>query len=150
VARAYAVGRTVAASDAAAVRRALLDFAPSDLGHKVVVGEQLSQELSAGVVESAEFGQRTNDIVVRSDEGPTLLVVNERFDPDWRATIDGAPAAILPVNGLVRGIVIPKGRHRVHLRYQTPTAVWVGAGLALAGLLAAALLAPALHRRHIG
>jgi len=138
--RAYTVGQTVRVKDAAAVRDALLDFGPSELGRLAVVTDDVPHGLRQGVVESARFGQRTNDLVVRSDGGPTLLVVNERFDPDFRGTIDGAPARVVKVNGFVRGVVVPAGRHRVFLEYRAPHAVWVGALLcALAVALSLAL-----------
>ncbi|HEX4334392.1 MAG TPA: hypothetical protein VH062_00685 [Polyangiaceae bacterium] len=135
--RAYTVSVTTRAPDAAAVRTALLDFSPSDLGRRAVVFDDVPPELRQGVVESAVFGQRTDDVVVRSDGGPTLLVVNERFDPDIGGTLDGAPAHVLRVNGFVRGVLVPAGRHRVHLEYRAPRAVWIGAALAVAGVLVA-------------
>lgn len=144
--RAYAVGSVIRVGDLRGVRQALLDFGAADLGEKAVVTGTLPPNLRKGTVEHAEFGRRQNDVVVQSDGGPTLLVVNERFDPDWRATIDGAPAAILPVNGLVRGVVVPEGSHRVHFEYRIPRSFWLGLGLAIAGVLGALFVAPIARR----
>jgi hypothetical protein len=135
--RAYAVGRTEQAVDPIVVRRALLDFDGSDLAKKAIVGAPVPADLRPGVVEQATYGERRDEVVVRSDEGPTLLVVNERFDPDWRATIDGSPVSILPANGFVRGVVVPQGRHVVTFEYRIPASVWVGLGLAISGIFAA-------------
>lgn len=145
--RAYAVGQIQREEDPIVVRRALFEFHTADLGRKAIVGKGVPENLKPGVVERATFGQRRDEVVVRSDEGPTLLVVNERFDPDWRATIDGAPAPIVPANGFVRGVVVPKGRHVVRFEYRIPRAVWIGLGLCLAGVLAGLLVAPALQQR---
>jgi hypothetical protein len=144
--RAYTVAATVRADDPLAARRALLDFEPSDLGRKAVVGREVPADLAAGSVENATFTARSADVTVTTAALPTLLVVNERFDPDWRATIDGAPVAILPVNGIVRGVIVPAGTHRVHFAYRTPTSVWLGVALAIAGVLAALIVAPKLRR----
>jgi hypothetical protein len=125
VPRAYTADQVVAVTDLAEVRRTMLAFDESELGKKVVL-------------ESA--------VVVRSDHGPTLLVTNDRHDPQWRATIDGVPTPILRANGIVRAVVVPQGKHRVRFDYVVPRAVWLGVASALLGLLLAALVVPALHR----
>jgi hypothetical protein len=144
--RAYTVSETVRRNDLAGVRAALLDFAPADVGTRAVVMNDLPSDLGTGTVEQARFGDRSTDLIVESPERPTLLVVNERFDPDFRASIDGAAVAMFPVNGLVRGVVVPKGRHRVHMEYRVPNAIWLAVGLAVAGVLAALVVAPQLSR----
>jgi hypothetical protein len=135
--RAYAVGAVTRVTDLRAARAALLDLKPAEIGRSAVVTDNVPSNLREGVVLAARFGQRTADIDVRADVGPTLLVVNDRFDPGIEATIDGAPAPIVPVNALVRGVVVPLGRHRVRMTYRAPPAVWIGALLSLAGIAAA-------------
>jgi hypothetical protein len=49
---------------------------------------------------------------------PGLLVVNEVFDPYWRAAVDGRAAPVLRANYLLRGVPVPAGRHRVALVYR--------------------------------
>ncbi len=55
-----------------------------------------------------------------------LLIVADTYYPGWRATVDGAPAKILEVNGAQRGVVIEAGTHQVEMRYR-PTSVIAGA-----------------------
>ena len=63
-----------------------------------------------------------------------MLVVADAFDPGWSATVDGTPARILPVWGLVRGVRVPSGPHLVEMHYVPPG--WtLGSGLSLIGLL---------------
>ena len=50
--------------------------------------------------------------------GDALLVASVTFHQYWRATIDGAPATIERVNVAYQGIRVPRGRHRVELRYR--------------------------------
>jgi hypothetical protein len=52
----------------------------------------------------------------------TVLVVSEIFYPGWAATVDGARAPILLTDYLLRGVVLPAGRHQVEMHYAAPAA----------------------------
>jgi hypothetical protein len=65
--------------------------------------------------------------------GPGVLVLADRWDPDWQATVGGAPAPVLRVDGILRGVSLPPGRHTVTFSYRSD-------GLAL-GLRVAAVAA---------
>jgi len=69
-------------------------------------------------------------------ERPALLVLNDIFETGWEAHVDGAPAGILPVNLIARGVWVPEGRHEVRMRYRPPG---FAAGVALSGASLAAL-----------
>lgn len=76
-------------------------------------------------------------------EGRSLLVVSDSYNSGWAAEIDGAPAQVVPVDGLVLGVAVPNGTHNVVLRYLPPyfkTCAAV-ALLALAATLLLGLLA---------
>lgn len=64
-----------------------------------------------------------------------LLVVADSFDAGWTATLDGAPAPLLPVNALARGVWVPAGAHIVRMRYDPPGLAAGGLVSALTGLL---------------
>lgn len=145
--RVYVVGQTIYVANTSAARRALYDFEPEDLGMKAVVSEPMPPELRRGTIQESRIATRRADVVVRSDEGPTLLVLNDRYDPDWHASIGGTPTHVLRVNGMVRGVVVPRGTHHVTFFYTTPSSVWIGLALAVAGLLGALFWAPVVHRR---
>ncbi|MFO1305824.1 MAG: YfhO family protein [Burkholderiales bacterium] len=74
-----------------------------------------------------------------STRGSGLLVVSERYDPGWRARVDGVAADVIPVDGLVLGVRVPDGEHRVELRYAPR---WFGLSIALCVLAAAACAWP--------
>ena len=81
-----------------------------------------------------------------------VFVVKDSYFPGWQATLDGQPAEVLEVDGLVRGVVVPAaGRHDVTMTYRPASfvnGVWIGA--AALALLAALLtwdLARAGRRR---
>ena len=43
----------------------------------------------------------------------SLLVLGEKYYRGWRATVDGKPVVIHPVNHVLRGVYLTQGRHRV-------------------------------------
>ena len=68
-----------------------------------------------------------------SVDAPGLLVVNDTFLSGWRAWVDERPASIERVNGVVRGVWLTAGDHRVTMRYRTP-GLPLGAALSLVAL----------------
>ena len=79
-------------------------------------------------------------------DGDGFLVVNDAWWEGWRATIDGAPVPILPVDGLVRGVRWPHGRHLLEMAYRPPE-VRLGAIVSAIALAALVALAVAGSRR---
>jgi hypothetical protein len=69
---------------------------------------------------------------------PRLLVVAESFEKGWRATLDGRPVPIAPVDGVLLGISLPSGEGELDLRYRPP-GLLAGAVLSAAGLSIALL-----------
>jgi uncharacterized membrane protein YfhO len=65
-----------------------------------------------------------------------LLVLSEATYPGWTATVDGAPAAVIPADHLLQAVRLPPGRHEVRFAYRSR---YLGLGFALA---AAGLLVP--------
>lgn len=47
-----------------------------------------------------------------------MLVVADTYMTGWQATVDGEPCEILPVFGVVRGVVVPAGSHSVIMQYK--------------------------------
>jgi hypothetical protein len=80
--------------------------------------------------------------------GPGIFVVKDSPFPGWQATLNGRPAEIVRVNGLVRGVVVPAaGRYEVTMAYR-PASFVNGVALAGATLVLLAVLAwQQLHLR---
>jgi hypothetical protein len=76
-------------------------------------------------------------LVQTTNSEPGFVRVLEAFDPGWVATVDGAPALVMPVNVFAMAVPVEAGSHKVRLLYRTPGR---GVGLALA-LLSLAFLA---------
>lgn len=69
-----------------------------------------------------------------------LLVIAEWAYPGWRASLDGAPAPLYPVNYAQQSLLLPPGEHVVELRF-LPYDLLAGVLLALLALALVVLLA---------
>lgn len=55
-----------------------------------------------------------------------ILMLNERWHPDWQVSVDGVPAELLRANLLMRAVAVPAGSHTVEFRYRpTMTPLWI-------------------------
>jgi hypothetical protein len=50
-----------------------------------------------------------------------VLLLNDKFDPNWKVTVDGKAAPILRCNFLMRGVALQPGEHRVEFHFRPPT-----------------------------
>lgn len=83
--------------------------------------------------------RRSQGTVFRADMPCAgVLVTGDVYAAGWRAWVDGKRTPIREMHGLVRGVAVPQGRHRIEILYR-PTAVYAGLGLTAAGLLLGAL-----------
>jgi len=134
--RVYWAERTRTAADVGAALEmvASAEFRPGR--DAVLTGSRSTaeEELTPGVTEEIRFESTHVDARVLLD-APGLLVIGDTFLPGWQATIDGNPAEILRVNGVVRGLRVPPGRHRVLLRYDPASFRWGCAVSLLTGLI---------------
>ncbi|HSM55876.1 MAG TPA: glycosyltransferase family 39 protein, partial [Candidatus Sulfomarinibacteraceae bacterium] len=80
---------------------------------------------------------RSNALRVRlTTETPALLVIGEWRYPGWRATLDGANAALYPANYAFMTLPVPAGAHEVELRFAPPD---VALGALISALVFAAV-----------
>jgi len=97
------------------------------LASKESVEPALPASGPAGKVES--FRRRPNSVTLQvSVSRPGYVVLLDRFDPNWHATIDGRKVNILRANLLFRAVRAGPGRHTVHFYYRQR---WLAAGLAV-------------------
>ena len=76
---------------------------------------------------------------------PRLLALAEAWEKNWKATVNGKPAPVLPANHLFRGVIVPKGTSRIVFTY-APAAFRWGALLSLLSLSGALALGLRLRR----
>jgi hypothetical protein len=62
---------------------------------------------------------------------PGLIVLSDRWDPGWKAYLDGKEVPILRANHAVRGVAVPAGRQVLQFRFEPAT---VATGFKFAGL----------------
>lgn len=75
---------------------------------------------------------------------PAVVLVRIPYARNWRATVDGRPARILPADHFLMGVPVQAGSHTIGLRYHDP---WIGYGLLGSLLAVVALLVSALLAR---
>jgi hypothetical protein len=72
---------------------------------------------------------------------PTVLLLNDQYDPGWRVTVDGKPAPLLRVNFIMRGVYLTQGEHNVEFQFSLPvkplyvTISAMAVGILLSGVL---------------
>lgn len=141
---AFFASATAAAADAdswiAVSRRAGKDRAtlvclePDDLA-----GVPASPSPGRAEVRAAEPGDLRFEVSV-TGPGPGVLAVNTTWAPEWRASVDGAPATLRRADLGLSAILVPAGAREVRLRYRDPL-VTTGMAASLAALLVAAACA---------
>jgi hypothetical protein len=70
---------------------------------------------------------------------PAAVVLKMSYHPRWRATVDGAPAPLVPVAPGYLAVDVPAGRHVVEFRYHAvsgrETLAWFGLAVVVLGAL---------------
>jgi hypothetical protein len=74
-------------------------------------------------------------------EGPSVLLFNDKFDPNWHVFVDGKPAPLLRCNFIMRGVYVTAGAHSVEFKFSLPMGSFyislsaIGVGILLCGFL---------------
>jgi uncharacterized membrane protein YfhO len=115
----------------------------------VVQGEGQPMLLSSPVRSELTVSEpRPERVLIQAkSDRDCLLVLNERYDPDWRARVDGRSSPLLNADLVLMGTLLPKGEHRVEFLYQPWTFLIGRAASLIALILAAAVLLVAVLRR---
>jgi hypothetical protein len=53
-----------------------------------------------------------------SPANPSVLMLADRYDPDWSVWVDGKRAEVLKCNYLMRGVYLEPGRHEVEFKFR--------------------------------
>lgn len=61
-------------------------------------------------------------VIETSADKRAALVVSEINYPGWEATIDGQPTTVYTANYLLRGMIVPEGKHVIEMHYTAPAA----------------------------
>ncbi len=75
---------------------------------------------------------KSDGMTVRTDFSEAgFLILSERYDDGWRATVDGESARVLRADGILRAVPVSAGAHTVELYFRPWEYVW-GARVSLA------------------
>jgi uncharacterized membrane protein YfhO len=70
-----------------------------------------------------------------------VLLLNDKFDPNWHVLVDGQPAPLLRCNFIMRGVYLPQGDHSIEFKFSLPMGPLyvslsaIGVGILLSGFL---------------
>jgi hypothetical protein len=80
-----------------------------------------------------------NSVTLRAElSRPAYVVLLERYDPSWEATVDGQASTVLRANQIFRAVYVAAGAHRIRFEYHQRG---LRAGLAITLVTLAALIA---------
>ncbi|MBI4664482.1 MAG: hypothetical protein HY735_37290 [Verrucomicrobia bacterium] len=133
----------VATNDQTALRQLSdLTFDPS---RSVVVSDLIPEAQTAagtnpagGTVKITSYAPKRVQLEAKAPS-PAVLLLNDRYDPDWRVFVDGKPELLLRCNFIMRGVRLQAGEHTVEFRFEPPvTALYaslfsLAVGLGLCG-----------------
>jgi len=139
----FTAGQQPVFADAAATFRALTNTAP-DFSSAVYLPTEARAAITAGREPTARvFNPRFEhqEISMQAEaSGPSLVVISQTYDRNWKAYVDGQPSKLWRANYGFQAVEIPAGKHELKIVYRDN---WFRAGLVLsaAGLLTVAYLA---------
>lgn len=81
-----------------------------------------SGEQNIGIIYYKNNSVKLN--VITEEDG--FMVFSDNYYPGWSAFIDGERTNIYKVNGILKGIIIPAGNHKIIFRYRPPYFVIAG------------------------
>jgi hypothetical protein len=101
---------------------------------------ELQTPAAQGTVRLTRYEANRIDVSASTDRN-ALLVLGDKYAIGWRATVDGAPVEIVPVNRVLRGVYLAPGSHTIVFEFD-PLPFKVGKYLTLCSFafFAAALL----------
>jgi len=91
---------------------------------------------NAGTVEFTTYHPKRIQLNAKV-EAPSVLLLNDKFNPHWKVLVDGQEKPLLRANFIMRGVQLDKGEHRIEFRFQPPlntlyiSLAALGAGFAL-------------------
>jgi hypothetical protein len=95
---------------------------------------------NSGTVDFKNYSPTDIELAVRAD-APSVLLLNDRYDPNWRVWVDGKPEPLLRCNYIMRGVYMTPGTHTVEFKFSLPAGplyvslAAIGLGILLSGLL---------------
>jgi hypothetical protein len=96
---------------------------------------------NAGSVDIASYAPKKVVLNAKATT-PSVLLLNDKYDPNWHVTVDGKPATLLRLNFIMRGVALTPGDHEIVFHFAPPTTslyvslAAIALGFVLIGVLA--------------
>ena len=74
---------------------------------------------NAGTVEFTSYAPKHIVLSARAEK-PSVLLLNDKYDPNWQVWVDGKPAPLLRCNYIMRGVFLTPAQHTVEFIFQPP------------------------------
>lgn len=75
---------------------------------------------NTGTVEYKSYAPKDIEFDAKAS-APSVLLLNDKYDPHWSVTVDGQPAKLLRCNFIMRGVYLTPGEHTVKFRFRLPS-----------------------------
>lgn len=95
---------------------------------------------NSGTVEFKSYAPADIQFSAQADT-PAVLLLNDKYDPNWHVFVDGKPAPLLQCNFIMRGVYLTPGAHTVEFKFSLPMSPLyvslsaIGVGILLCGFL---------------
>ena len=95
---------------------------------------------NSGTVEFKSYDPADIQFNVQANTASVLLL-NDKFDPNWHVFVDGKPSPLLRCNFIMRGVYVTAGAHSVEFTFSLPMSPLyislsaIGVGILLCGFL---------------
>jgi hypothetical protein len=67
----------------------------------------------------ANYQPKSFDVQTQAT-APGILLVNDKYSPNWKVWVDGQLKTLLRCNYIMRGVYLPEGNHKVEFKYRPP------------------------------
>ncbi len=107
----------------------------------------LATNLNSGTVEFKSYAPK--DLIFATEaSAPSVLLLNDKYDPHWSVQVDGKPAELLRCNYIMRGVYLAPGSHKVEFKFSLPSGtLYVTLAAFVTAILLCAFLALNAHKR---
>lgn len=72
-----------------------------------------------GTVEITDYHPKRVELTAKV-ETPSILLLNDKYNPDWNVFVDGKQKPLLRANFIMRAVQLDKGEHKIEFRFQPP------------------------------
>ena len=79
----------------------------------------LNAQPATNVVEFTSYAPKRIRLQAKTGN-PAVLLLNDRYDPNWKVLVDGEPETLLRCNYLMRGVYLQPGTHAIEFRFEPP------------------------------